>query len=745
MFVCECDLLLKEWDYNRNNELQLDPAKLVIGSNKYAFWKCNVCGNEWRAQIAKRGIRGQGCPICGKIKSKQKRIEKQIAEQGSLLDLFPEIASEWDCEKNELKPNGVLAGSNTKVFWKCKKCGYEWNAQICKRTIRDQGCPACGKEKLAKAQRKNIREKIQKYGSLGSEHAELVKEWDYEKNEGSPHDFLSGSSKSAFWICSKCGHKWKAVIANRAKGVGCPHCGRELQKKNLLENLIAKKGSLKDNAPEIAMEWDYKKNSELLPENVMLNTNKSVWWICKACGYSWKTSIANRAMGRGCPKCALIQLGISLSTPIEGVNDLLSQAPELARELHPIKNGALQAEELTRSSNRKVWWLGKCGHEWQATVGSRYAGRGCPLCLKEFKISYPEKAIYYYLNKYLSVDVIDNYRPTWLQGKEIDIYIPRIKLAIEYDGSNWHKNAELDEAKNELCKNYGVELLRIREKGAPDLSCNNVYMINVASDKDIELQNAIEYIFGFIAEKYGIKSEYEIDLPNDRSDIYELMELNRKENSLAFLYPEIAIQWDYAKNGSITPEYVNSHTHRKYWWICELGHEYEMVVKYRTEKKTQCPICSNHRVLEGFNDLKTKRPDVAKRWDYDRNMTLLPTQVMEFSNRRVWWKCDNGHSYERPISHETMRNSGCPVCKWQILVKGVNDLLTLFPKVASEWDYELNNGFTPEDFTPISHKRFNWVCGTCGRKWNISINSRCILNHGCPSCAKRRKNSNVNG
>ena len=743
MYLIENDLLIREWDYKKNTEIGLSPDSLVVGSNKYAFWICSECGNEWRAQIAKRGIRGQGCPICGKAKSKQNRVEKQIAEQGSLLDLFPEIANEWDSEKNQRKPNEVLSGSNAKAFWKCGQCGYRWTAQICKRTVRGQGCPICAKEKLAKAQKRNLMEQIHKYGSLGSEYPELVKEWDHEKNENSPYDFLSGSNKSAFWICSKCGYKWNARIANRVKGVGCPKCAKEIQKKNLLENLIAEKGSLKDNAPEIAAEWDYKKNDTLLPENVMLNTNKSVWWVCKECGYSWKTSVANRAMGRGCPKCALIQRGISSSTPIEGVNDLLSQAPKLAMELHPIKNGDISAKDLARSSNKKVWWLGKCGHEWQATVGSRYEGRGCPCCLKEFKISYPEKAIFYYLRKYLNCTVEENYKADWLCGKELDIYIPSIKLGIEYDGSNWHKDTKSDESKNKICKDNHVELLRIREIGTPDIEYDNIYYINASSDKDSELVAAVSYIFTYIESRYGLCINYSVDISNDRSDIYELMELNRKENSLAILYPEISAEWHTKKNGTITPEYVNAHTHRKYWWVCPQGHEYEMVVKHRVEKRTCCPICSNHRVLAGYNDLAYKRPDVARKWDYERNGKLKPTDVMEFSNIKVWWKCEKGHSYQRMVSHQSIRDSGCPVCKMQVLQVGVNDLFTLFPTVAAEWDNEANNGELPNMYTPISHKRFNWKCGTCGWRWNISINSRCILGHGCPKCARSRKSNMV--
>lgn len=739
MLIIENDLLIREWDTSKNVEIGLDPAKLVVGSNKYAFWKCSVCGNVWKAQIAKRGVRGQGCPVCGKTKQIKGLIENQIKIQGSLLDNYPDIAAEWNYEKNTERPEGVLSGSNQKVFWICSKCGNQWEAAIAKRTVRGQGCPACGKIKVSEKNKERIKKRIESEGSLGSQYPELVDEWDYSENGQTPYDYLPNSNSSVTWKCISCGHTWKASIANRVKGAGCPICGRKKGKESLLRGLIEANGSLADNAPEIAAEWDYSKNDELTPNQVMLNTNKSVWWICSECGYSWKTKIGNRARGRGCPRCGLIKQGISLSKPIEGVNDLLSQAPELAEEWHPYKNGSLKPSDVTKSSNKKVWWLGKCGHEWQAVIGSRFAGCGCPLCHKEFKISYPEKAVFYYLEKFLDCVVEENYKPDWLKGKELDIYIPSLSLGIEYDGKNWHKNVDSDLEKNRICQDHGVDILRIREKGLPELSSGNVYEIIPDSDKDDELQKAIEYVFKYISDVGGMTIPYTINLSGDRAYIYDLMEINRKENSLAKLYPEIAKEWHTQKNGYLTPEYVNAHSHRKYWWICPQGHEYEMVVKHRIEKNACCPICSNHRVLAGYNDLEYKRPELVKCWDYERNGDLLPSQVMEYSNQKVWWKCEKGHSYLRKISHQSMRDSGCPVCKMQVLQEGISDLETLYPQIAAEWDYTENNGLKPNMITPISHKRVNWVCKTCGWKWNISVNSRCILGHGCPKCAGKKR------
>ena len=53
--------------------------------------------------------------------------------------------------------------------------------------------------------------------------------------------------------------------------------------------------------------------------------------------------------------------------------------PELAAEWSD-RNGILHPGQVSYGSNRKVWWKGKCGHEWEANVKNRVNGAGCPYC-----------------------------------------------------------------------------------------------------------------------------------------------------------------------------------------------------------------------------------------------------------------------------------------------------------------------------------------------------------------------------
>jgi len=690
--------LLKEWYYSDNQGL--GPKDYAPKSSKVVWWKCSKCGNIWEAKIVKRSDRNYGCPVCRKEKQKKAWMNTKLKKMGSLLKNRPEIAKEWHPTKNALIPDNVLSGSNKKVWWKCETCGHQWQAQIAKRTVRNQGCPVCGIEKGKKAW---MDAKIDKMGSLVDNAKLLVQEWHPTRNgDAIPDEYLSGSNKKVWWSCKVCGHEWEAEIKSRVDGAGCPKCGQIKGKKTLLKNLIMKKGSLFFKNPNLASDWHPTKNGDLSPQDVMENTNKSVWWKCKKCGKEWQASISNRNSGGGmCPKCHLDD------------NDLLSQNPKLASQWHPTKNGDLLPECVTQNSNRKVWWLGKCGHEWQAVIASRNNGRNCPECLKEYKVSYPEKVIFFYLRKILyDYTVKENYKADWLQGKELDMYIPKYNLGVEYDGSYWHNEVSKDIEKDELCYGASIDLIRIREEKSPTyVGKNKTY--HVKSESEDDLIDAISFIIEYINEKYHTEYIATTDISEDRIQIYELLEMNKKNSSLGVLYPQIASEWHPTKNGKILPEYVSAHSHRKVWWLGECGHEYDAPIRDRTERDVHCPFCSSHRILKGFNDLHTVNPELAGEWHPTKNGNLKPSDVLPYSNKKVWWVCKKGHPYNYLISHRS-NGSKCPVCSERRVLQGVNDLVTINQHIADEWNYERNINIFPNEFTTISSKKVWWKSKNSG-------------------------------
>ena len=253
-----------------------------------------------------------------------------------------------------------------------------------------------------------------------SDNAQLMEEWNWERNtDVAPTQLTLGSNKKVWWICGK-GHEWQAKVASRYGGCGCPYCAGRYA--------IKGENDLSTVNPALADEWNYAKNGGLTPMDVLPNSNKKAWWRCRK-GHEWQASIASRNNGNGCPYCA------NLYT-IKDENDLYTVNPALANEWNYEKNDGLTPAEVTPNSHKKVWWKCSKGHEWQATIANRNKGIGCPICTSERKTSFPEYILVYYLKKY-GLEVAHSYKE---HGYELDIYIPSLKTAIEYDGYLWHKN-----------------------------------------------------------------------------------------------------------------------------------------------------------------------------------------------------------------------------------------------------------------------------------------------------------------
>ena len=64
-----------------------------------------------------------------------------------------------------------------------------------------------------------------------------------------------------------------------------------------------KDGSLEELRPDLAGEWCFEKNGDLLPSMFSLGSDQKVWWKCSICGHIWRASIGHRVKGTGCNVC----------------------------------------------------------------------------------------------------------------------------------------------------------------------------------------------------------------------------------------------------------------------------------------------------------------------------------------------------------------------------------------------------------------------------------------------------------
>ena len=206
------------------------------------------------------------------------------------------------------------------------------------------------------------------------------------------------------------------------------------------------------------------------------------------------------------------------------------------------------------------------------------------------------------------------------------------------------------------------------------------------------------------------------------------------ENDLATVDPELAQEWDTARNGKLTPQDVLPGTKKKVWWVCGHGHHWQAAISARTHSRNGCPYCTGKLVLPGFNDLASQNPVLAAQWDTERNGTLTPQQVTLTSNRKAWWICEKGHSFQAVIASRA-KGTGCPYCTNRKVLAGFNDLATVEPRIAAEWHPTLNGALTPEMVTVGSTKKVWWEC-PLGHVWKAAIYPRTGAKKcGCPVCA----------
>lgn len=204
---------------------------------------------------------------------------------------------------------------------------------------------------------------------------------------------------------------------------------------------------------------------------------------------------------------------------------------------------------------------------------------------------------------------------------------------------------------------------------------------------------------------------------------------------LATLAPELAAQWHPTKNEQLQPSDVTLKSHKCIWWICEKGHEWQATVTDRVAGRG-CPVCHNHKILEGYNDLQTVVPELAAQWHPNKNGDLSPSMVLPHHNGRVWWICEKGHEWQASPNNR-MAGCGCPFCNQHRLIPEETSLAAVRPDIAAQWDYEKNAPDTPNDVTAYSNKKYWWRCNV-GHHWIATVANR-SYGKECPDCLNRKR------
>ncbi len=210
-------------------------------------------------------------------------------------------------------------------------------------------------------------------------------------------------------------------------------------------------------------------------------------------------------------------------------------------------------------------------------------------------------------------------------------------------------------------------------------------------------------------------------------------ELLQGFNDLATTNPQLVPFFDVNLNGNKTASEVIANRSKSFAWKCSMGHVFKRRLAYM-EVSSICPYCSGRILLEGYSGFGIEHPELLHYWDYEANGNLDPRYIHSAGNKKYHWRCGLRHQWLAPTSR-LVNGSRCPFCSNNKVLTGFNDLLTLFPDVAQEWDVVGNEAIAESPLTvgAGSHIAPYWRC-VRGHRWKAQIRSRTYQKSGCPQC-----------
>lgn len=645
-----------------------------------------------------------------------------------------ELLSEWDYLKNnEFTPDNILYSSEYKAWWICPQ-KHSYSARVGNRTHLSQGCPYCSNHKVLEGYNDL------KTWCIENNREDLLKEWDYSKNNIIPSQITSHSSKTVWWKCSL-GHEWESVIFSRAKKIrptGCPYCSNP-PKRILVGFNDFESWCKKNNKDSLLREWNHEKNTEVMPNKITFGHGKRVWWRCSK-GHDWYVSPANRVQGTGCPICSRTQT----SFPEQAISYYLSKGFNVLQR-YKIKGNEIDV--FLEDYKIGIEYDGRFFHEKEESIFREseknrfFEKEGIAIirikeskeknCVEGNTIFYVSKTSYLNPEFENAIEQLFELLQT-ITGVsfKVDVDLKRDELVIREKYSSALKEGSLAILSPEIAEEWDIE--KNNGMHPSDFAANSHTKVWWRCKKGHSWQAVISSRYRglgcpFCAGQGTIQGE------------------NDLESWCVKNAPKLLSEWNHNKN-VIKPIEVARTSNRKAWWICEKGHEWEAIIANRVHG-TRCPFCYSGNNVTTKNTLAewcmiNGQEQLLTEWNYKQNGALTPNDVAKGSHKKVWWICKNGHEWEAQIKSRTY-NHGCPYCSGtnKKALVGQNDLASWCKNngrqyILDEWDYEDNEGLSPDMFTFGSHKRIKWKCSK-GHKWEAVIKERTkSRGNMCPICKK---------
>lgn len=411
------------------------------------------------------------------------------------------------------------------------------------------------------------------------------------------------------------------------------------------------------NRSDLLQEWDQLNNASVTPADVTSGSHQEVWWKCKR-GHQWKTPVYSRVgQESNCPYCTNRKL-------LVGFNDLQTVSPELAAQWDPTLNEGMKPEDVLAGSHQRVWWKCENGHQWRAAVYSRVGKESnCPYCanrklligFNDLRTVRPELAKQWHptLNEDLKPEDVlaGSSQKVWWCCEKGHVWKAKVNARLYSTNCPYCTRRVVSPGETDLAT------------ALPDVAAQWHFERNGLLMPEDVTPGSKKRVWWRCEKRHEWQATIESRSKGRGCPVCSGRKVVPGETDLKTHFPQVAAQWAVEKNGSLKPEHVSPYSNQFVWWQCKKGHQWKTAISTRTKRGTDCPYCTNHQVLSGYNDLQTLQPAIAVQWHPDLNGTLTPEMVTPGSSKSVWWRCSDGHVWKAVISSRTGKGKhGCPVC-----------------------------------------------------------------------------------
>ena len=327
----------------------------------------------------------------------------------------------------------LYLGSREKIEIICPLHGSFF--QLATNHLSGKGCKECSKIQVIKNQSSNTEDFINKARNVHGEryYYSLV-------------DYINNHTKVEI-ICKEHG-KFLQSPKDHLSGKGCPYCGKERSNEDIKSRMMLSRDEFINRANEVHGErYDY----SLVD---YLDTKTKVEIICKEHGSFLQTP--NKHMqGRGCPSCGRER---TIEHNFLTLDDFIKRA----RNVHG--NRYDYSDSIYTSADSKMKIICEKHGKFLQTPHNHLKGTNCPSC--GASVSKPEIKLKDFIRSFYKGEIITNSKNI-IPPMELDIYVPTLNLAIEFNGGYWHSERFKDKNyhlhKYNLCKEKGIRLVSIWE------------------------------------------------------------------------------------------------------------------------------------------------------------------------------------------------------------------------------------------------------------------------------------------